>query len=109
MTFEDPGRDCRAREGLDAVTYLLMGKFVKRWGFILAVTLVIGLVEPSLMPLFYGALAFSAVVLLMILGTRRAIANKLAAGRSAVIDVEAEEIEDDPTLIDVTPQREDER
>ena len=101
---DDPGRDIRAREGLDAVTYLLMGKFVRRWGVILAVTLMLGLVSPNLMPIFYGALAFSAVVLLMILGTRRAIANKLALGNPNVIDAAAHEVADDPTLIDITPQ-----
>ena len=103
--IDDPGKERRAKEGLDAVTYLLMGRFLKRWGVILAVTLVFGLLSPNLMPLFYGALAFSAIVLLMILGTRRAIANKLARGLPPVIDAEAEEIENDPVMIDVTPER----
>ena len=103
--IDDPGKERRAKEGLDAVTYLLMGSFLKRWGVILAVTLVFGLLSPNLMPLFYGALAFSAIVLLMILGTRRAIANKLARGLPPVIDAEAEKIEDDPVMIDVTPER----
>ena len=102
--IEDLGKDRRAREGLDAVTWLLLGKFVRRWGVILAVTLALGLIEPQLMPIFYAALAFAGIVALIIMGTRRTIANKLAQGAPHTIDSDAHEVVDDTGLIDVTPK-----
>ena len=101
--IDDPAHQLRAQQGINAVTTVLLTRWGKRWGVILAATLVFGLVEPQLMPIFYGALAFAAFMLLMVLGARRAITNRLSAGQPPIVEAEAREIEDDPAMIDVTP------
>ncbi|MCJ8189962.1 hypothetical protein [Sphingomicrobium aestuariivivum] len=102
--IDDPGAEQRARAGVDAVTLVLLGRWVRRWGVILGVTLVLGLVEEQLMPIFYISLGFAALVLVAVLATRRMIASKLSQGRPPIIETEAREVVDDPTLIDVTPK-----
>ncbi|MCJ7422284.1 hypothetical protein [Sphingomicrobium astaxanthinifaciens] len=102
--IDDPGAERRARAGVDAMTLLLLGRWVRRWGVILAVTLVLGLVEDQLMPIFYISLAFAGIMLVVVLATRRVLNSKLSQGRPPIIETEAREVEDDPTLIDITPK-----
>ena len=111
--IDDPGAEVRARKGVDALTLALLARWLRRWGVILAITLVLGLVEDQLMPIFYIALAFSALMLVGILATRRFITSKLSQGRPDIIETRARRVDDDDDpdpsngLIDVTARKED--
>ncbi|WP_265562944.1 hypothetical protein [Sphingomicrobium arenosum] len=102
--IDDPGAERRAREGVDAVTIVLLGRWLRRWGVILGVTLVLGLFESQLMPIFYIALAFAGLMLVGVLATRRFIANKLSQGRPTIIETQAREVDPVDGFIDVTPK-----
>ncbi|MCM8556895.1 hypothetical protein [Sphingomicrobium sediminis] len=105
--IEDPGAERRAQAGVDGIALLLLGRWLRFWGFILGATFLLGMVEDQLMPIFYIALAFAGIMLIIILATRRMISSKLSQGRPPIIETEAREVEIEPDMIDITPEKRD--